>query len=97
MSVLKDGRTKDVALLALVSTGAELLVPPVGLFSSVVMVLTVSKVVGIGRVEKVDAVRVTLVVGMPSSLELGTGTSEVTVSISELVGIGRVAEVMIVG
>lgn len=87
----------EVSGLSLVSAGAELLVPPVGLFSSVVIVLAVSEVVGIGRVEKVGAVKVTFVVGMVSSLELGTGISEVTVSISELVGIGRVAEVMIVG
>lgn len=87
----------EVSGLPLVSTGAELLVPPVGLFSSVVIVLTVSKVVGIGRVENVGAVRVTFVVGMVSSLELGSGISEVTVSISELVGTGRLDEVMIVG
>ena len=87
----------EVSGLSLVSTGAELLVPAVGLFSSVVMVLTVSKVVGIGRVEKVGAVKVTSVVGMLSSLELGTGISEVTASVLELVGIGGEADVMMVG
>ena len=87
----------DVSGLSLVSTGAELLVPPVGLFSSVVIVLTVSKVVGIGRVEKVGAVRVRFVVGIMSSVELGTGISVEAVTISELVRTGRVAEVMMVG
>lgn len=87
----------EVSGLSLVSTGAELLVPPVGLFSSVVIVLTVSKVVGIGRVEKVGAVRVTFVVGMLSSLELPTGISVETVTVSELVGTGRVPVVMTVG
>lgn len=87
----------EVFALSLVSIGAELLVPPVGLFSSVVIVLTVSIVVGTGRVENVGAVRVTFVVGMLSLLELGSGKSVETVTISELVGTVTIDEVMIVG
>ena len=87
----------EVSETSLVGTGAELLVPLIGLFSSVVIVLTVSNVVGTGTVESVGAVKVTFVVGMLTSLELSTGESVETVVISELVETGRVAEVSIVG